>query len=278
MSVAKSEGISLKKYHGQNFLRNSGVVSRIVDRVSMTPQTSVFEIGSGDGFLTKEILTRPCARLWVFEIDPEWADYVEDNIIDSRLKVHLENILDIDFSIFEEHQPWTLLANLPYHVTFPILHMLQRNRHLLKEGVVMMQEEVAQKILKTSGRGYGYPSLFFNRYFEWQLMEKVPPTSFFPPPKVNSRLLYFKPRQNISEIPNEKGFWKFIKMAFKQPRRTFRNNLTQSHIDPSNFSEEILSLRAQQMKMEDFLKFWEHIKAHYVDQSVPTENDGEESE
>ncbi len=276
--MAKSEGISLKKYHGQNFLRNQGVVTRIVDRVLMTPETSVFEIGCGDGFLTKEILTRPCARLWVFEIDSDWADYVTQNIQDPRLKVHLENVLDVDFSTFEPYQPWTLLANLPYHVTFPILHMLQRNRHLLKEGVIMVQEEVAQKLLKTSGKGYGYPSLFFNRYFEWQLMEKVLPGSFFPPPKVNSRLLYFKPRQDVAEIPNEKGFWKFIKMAFKQPRRTFKNNLMQSHIDPSNFPEEILALRAQQMKMEDFLNFWTHIKAHYVDRSESTKNESEEDE
>ena len=92
-----------------------------------------------------------------------------------------------------------MLANLPYQVTFPILHNFQKNRHLLKEGVIMIQEEVAEKILKTSGRGYGYPSLFFQRYFTWKKLDKVPPTAFFPPPKVDSRLLYFKPRMEITD-------------------------------------------------------------------------------
>ena len=61
----------------------------------------------------------------------------------------------------------------------------------------MIQEEVAQKLVKTSGRGYGYPSLFFQHYFDLQLLMKIAPGAFFPPPKVHSRLVYFKPRTNI---------------------------------------------------------------------------------
>ncbi|MCK5633150.1 hypothetical protein KAH94_05340, partial [bacterium] len=161
-----------------------------------------------------------------------------------------------DFSKFEEHKPWTLLANLPYQVTFPILYMLQKNRHLMREGVVMMQEEVAQKITKTSGRGYGYPALFLQRYFKLELLKKVPPEAFYPPPKIFSRLVYFKPKENVQAIPDEKKFWKFIKICFHQPRRTLRNNLSQSHYDLDKIEEKLLVLRSQQLGMKDFLNIW----------------------
>jgi 16S rRNA (adenine1518-N6/adenine1519-N6)-dimethyltransferase len=143
-------------------------------------------------------------------------------------------------------------------VTFPILHLLVQQRHLLKEGVIMVQEEVAEKILKTGGRGYGYISLYFQYYFEWKKLDKVPPSSFQPPPKVNSRLLYFRPKSSLAKIPDEVEFWKFIKTCFRQPRRTLKNNLMQTHYAVDRLDEKILGLRAQQMKFNDFMQLW-HI-------------------
>lgn len=254
--MAISRNIRLKKKYGQHFLREQSVVLRMLDAVELNPQTSVFEIGCGDGFLTRAILQTDIARLWTFEIDPEWAEYVQKNLKDQRLEVFQENFLDIDFSRFEEHQPWIVLANLPYQVAFPILYKLQQYRHMLKEGVVMIQEEVAQKIMKTKGRGYGFPSLFFQRFFSWRMLDKVPPSAFYPPPKVFSRLLYFKPLVDVPPIKDEEQFWQFIKRCFAQPRRTLRNNLLQSHYDISLISDQILLLRAQQMTMDDFLQVW----------------------
>lgn len=260
MAHGFSKGIPLKKKFGQHFLRDQSIVQHIVDAVPLTASTSVFEIGCGDGVLTKKILEQTIARLWVFEIDTDWAQYVRSNMPDSRLTVYEQNILDLDFSIFQEHAPWILLANLPYQVTFPILHLLQRNRHLLQEGVIMVQEEVAQKILKTSGKGYGFPSLFFQRYFSWKKMDKVPPGAFYPPPKIYSRLLHFKPLENLVPIDDEEEFWKFIKVCFHQPRRTLKNNLSQSHYNWQNIAETALELRAQQMNMEDFIRLWDLIR------------------
>ena len=120
----------------------------------------------------------------------------------------------------------------------------------------MIQEEVAQKIVKKSGRDYGYSSLFFQHYFELKLLDKISPGAFFPTPKVYSRLLYFKPKQNLIEIDREEEFWKFIKLCFHQPRRTLRNNLAQSHFDLSILDSEILLKRAQQLSMQDLLGIW----------------------
>lgn len=258
---AISHGIALKKQYGQHFLRDHSVINTMLSNVTLTKDSSVFEIGCGDGFLTDAIMSTKIARLWVFEIDPDWATLIGDRYAkDPRLIMHLENILDVDFNRFSEHKPWTLLANLPYQITFPILHMLQKNRAMLAEGVVMIQDEVAVKLTKKSGRGYGYPSLFFQHYFELKMLVKIKPEAFFPPPKVNSRLLYFRPKQNIPEIPDEANFWKFIKFCFLQPRRTLRNNLATTHYATNNLSEEVLMLRAQEMDMQQLLTVWEQIR------------------
>jgi 16S rRNA (adenine1518-N6/adenine1519-N6)-dimethyltransferase len=258
-NMAKSHGIYLKKKYGQHFLRDQQVVEHMLDHVDLTPQSSVLEIGCGDGFLTQEIVKHPMARFWIFEIDPQWTGFVKNAIPDKRIAIHQENILDVDFKRFEPYKPWTVLSNLPYQITFPILYLFQANRGLFKEGVIMIQEEVAQKIVKTSGRGYGFPSLFFQYYFDWKLLQKVRPGAFIPPPNVYSRLLYFKPKENLEPIPEEEKFWQFIKHCFVQPRRTLRNNLQQFHYNLMHFSDQILGLRAQQMKMQDFLRMWKVI-------------------
>lgn len=254
--MPRSKGVQLKKRYGQHFLRQRSIAERMIDCVTLDEDSSVFEIGCGDGFLTKIILQSSLARLWVFEIDAEWVEYVRKSIDDQRLKIFELNILDLNFSMFEPYKPWVLLANLPYQVTFPILYRLQQHRDLLKEGVIMVQEEVAQKIVKKHGRGYGFPSLFFQWFFEWKLLTKVPPSAFYPPPKVFSRLLYFKPRSDLPEIPDENNFWRFIKACFKQPRRTLKNNLIQSHFDIDKIPDDVLLLRAQQMRMDDFIRLW----------------------
>jgi len=258
--MAHKQGIRLKKKYGQHFLHDESVVHTMLQSVAISNQTSVFEIGCGEGFLTKRILETNIARIWVFEIDPEWASFVSKAFPDKRLTVFEENFLDTDLTRLQPHAPWTVLANLPYQVTFPILHRFQEYRHLLKEGVVMVQEEVAEKITKKSGRGYGFISLYFQWYFDWKMLTKIPPGAFYPPPKVFSRLLYFKPRIDIPEIPDSEGFWKFIKICFRQPRRTLRNNLMQSHYDIDSLSPEVLELRSQQLKMQDFLELWAIIK------------------
>jgi 16S rRNA (adenine1518-N6/adenine1519-N6)-dimethyltransferase len=251
-------GIRIKKKFGQHFLRDESVLQNIVNQCNLDG-ASVFEIGCGDGALTRVILESTLARLWVFEIDPAWASLVRDKFPDPRLQIFVEDILSIDFNRFAEHQPWVLLANLPYQITFPILYRLHEFRHLLREGVIMIQEEVAHKIVANRGRGYGFSSLFFQHYFEWRLLEKVPPTAFYPPPKVFSRLLYFKPRQSVEQIPDEAAFWTFIKICFKQPRRKLKNNLAQAQYDLAKIPDELLALRAQQMDFKALLALWHMI-------------------
>ncbi len=251
------QGIELKKRYGQHFLKDRFFVDRMIDAVHLDDKISVMEIGCGEGILTGAILQGPCKQLKVFEIDEQWASYVAKVYgADSRLSIVLDNVLDAQWNLLADQGPWVILANLPYQITFPILHRIQQNKLLFLEGVIMIQEEVAQKIVKTSGRDYGYSSLFFQHHFELKLLDKISPGAFYPPPSIYSRLLYFKPKQNLAPIFKEEEFWRFIKLCFHQPRRTLRNNLAQSHFDLSRLTQEILLKRAQQLVMQDFFNMW----------------------
>jgi 16S rRNA (adenine1518-N6/adenine1519-N6)-dimethyltransferase len=258
----EKQGILLKKKFGQHFLQDKFFIDQVINKIPFKPGTNVFEIGCGEGVLTKAIAAQPLLnKLRVFEIDAEWANLVRKSLqSDSRVQVSESNILDENLNEIFRGEKWILLANLPYCITFPILHLLQQSSAVVQEGVIMIQEEVAQKILQKSGRGYGYPSLFFQHYFDWQLMDKVPPSAFFPPPKVFSRLLYFKVNENPETIINEEGFWKFIKACFLQPRRTLKNNLQQSQYNSDQFSAGLLQKRAQELSMQDFLEIWKKLQ------------------
>lgn len=252
------QGIELKKKYGQHFLKDRQFVDRMINAVHLDKNISVMEIGCGEGILTQAILQGSCKQLKVFEIDEQWASFVQQAYgSDKRLQIIHENVLDARWDLLTDQEPWILLANLPYQITFPILHKVWRSRTMFLEGVVMIQEEVAQKIVKMTGRDFGYSSLFFQHYFELKLLDKISPGAFFPPPKVFSRLLYFKPKSNVLTIEREEEFWKFIKLCFHQPRRTLRNNLAQSHFDLAKLDEDILNKRAQQLHMQNFLNMWQ---------------------
>ncbi len=251
-----------KKGLGQHFLRKQSTVDNMIAQVKISPETTVLEIGCGDGFLTRSILSQTIAKqLRCYEIDPEWATYVKEHVKDPRLDLQIKNILQIDFAAeLESCLPIVILANLPYQITFPILFIFQKHKHLIQEGVVMIQEEVAQKIVASHGRGYGPTGLFLQHHFELKLLEKIEPGAFSPPPKVFSRLLYLKPKTALLEIPDEEQFWDFLKLCFKSPRQTLKNNLRSTHYDISLISESLGKKRAQELVMEELVELWNLLK------------------
>lgn len=247
-----------KKQFGQHFLRDHNPINEMLATVSITRTTTVVEIGCGDGILTRAILNQsPCKALHVFEIDKEWADVVRGQTSDPRLHFTLGDVLAADLeALLSDQQPLILLANLPYQITFPLFQKLAQHRMLFSEGVVMIQEEAAQRLVATSGRRYGSISLLLQSYFNFTLKSQVPPSAFNPPPKVMSRLIAFTPKATRPVIPNEVNFWKFIRACFITPRQTMRNNLKRTHFNWQSIAPETLKLRAQQMNLNDFLALW----------------------
>lgn len=251
-----------KKAFGQHFLRKDSVVDNMIARVGIDANTSVLEIGCGDGFLTSAVLKQTqCKQLCVYEIDNQWAQFVRAKIADQRLVINHKDILSVDLTEeLQEAKPWVVLANLPYQITFPILFGFLKHKQLFNEGVVMVQEEVAQKITSKGGRTYGSTSLFLQYHFTWEMMDKIEPAAFEPAPKVWSRLLYFKPRYDAPVIPNAEEFWKFVKSCFRTPRQMLRNNLRTTHYEWQKLPEATLTLRAQQMSFDEIIAVWNAVQ------------------
>lgn len=251
-----------KKEFGQHFLRKHSTVDNMISAVAVTPETTVLEIGCGDGFLTHAILEQTrCKKLICYEIDPEWIEVVQKKISDPRLEIRHKNFLEITEEEFKAEAPWVVLANVPYQITFPIFFTFVQHKQFINEGVVMIQEEVAQKIVATQGRGYNPTSLLLQHHFEVSLMEKIEPAAFEPAPKVYSRLLYFKPKAAVKPIPHEEDFWKFAKLCFSSPRRTLSNNLKQAHYPLTKLESTILQLRAQQLSFDMLLDIWQRLQS-----------------
>ncbi len=252
-----------KKSLGQHFLRNKSVVETMVEKVIQScKDATVLEIGCGDGFLTEQILSKSgCSKLICLEIDQHWASVVKEKFEhDPRLEMINADALRVDWaSLNNLGKPMVLLANLPYNVASPILRKLCQYSNIFAEGVVMVQEEVAQRTIATEGRNLGFISLFLQHSFNLSLMTKIGPESFSPPPKVDSRLIYFRPKPTKITIDREESFWKFIKASFASPRRMLKNNLKGFNFDQKTIDEKAGLLRAQQMKMDQFIDLWQNI-------------------
>lgn len=260
--MVKIQGVQLKKTLGQHFLRDQAVTDAMLAIIENLHQRSILEIGPGNGFLTCAILETSIAKLWTFEIDAEWVENLKSNIHDNRLSVFHADFLTVDLDILKKNGPWIVLANLPYNITFPILEKFIELSEKIEEGVIMIQEEVAQKLVATRGKQYGFVSVFFQYFFEFSLILKIHPSAFTPPPKVFSRLLYFKPRHKNARpyIENQDTFFKFVRLCFRQPRRTLKNNLIAAQINTTTIDEKILSLRAQQLDLQALLNIFNKLK------------------
>jgi len=245
---------------GQHFLRKQSTVDNMINDVCITPETTVIEIGCGDGFLTRSILNQtPCKKLIIIELDSRWANFVEGTYGCKRLQVITADALDYDYESLSEKKPIVLLANLPYQITFPLFKKFVAHATLFSEAIVMLQEETAQKIAAKKGRSYGALSLYFQHFFNISLMEKVEPQAFEPAPKVTSRLLHFTPNTNRPEIENLEGFWLFLRSLFKTPRQTLKNNLKRTSIDIKKVPKEYLTLRAQQLELPALIALWNSV-------------------
>lgn len=247
-----------KKSLGQHFLRRHSVVDAMIEKVKASCDGRVvLEIGCGDGFLTEKILAKTdCKKLICLELDSHWADFVSNKIQDPRLVVYNVNALDVDWLSLAEGEKMVMLANLPYNVSVPLIKKLREELSAFIEGVFMVQEEVAQRFAAKGGANFGSISVFLQHVLDFGLMTKIPPEAFSPPPQVDSRLVYFKPKQSLIQIREEAGFWRFIKACFASPRRMLRNNIKGYNFSSDVLNQKIEGLRAQQMTFEQLLELW----------------------
>lgn len=231
--LIKKYGIKLTKSLGQNFLTDNNIVSRIVDAAEITEEDMVIEIGPGVGSMTGELASR-AGRVIAVEIDKHLIPALEDNLKEfSNLEIINEDIMKISVKeITENKQNMRLkvVANLPYYITTPIIMKLLEEDNDIELMVFMVQKEVAQRMVaKPGGKDYGALSVAVQYYAQPEKVFDVPPHCFIPQPEVDSTVVKLKKNKKPPVTLKDKDmFFKVVKAAFGQRRKTLLNALTNS--------------------------------------------------
>ena len=240
MSVLKETEFILKKYHiradkslGQNFLIDDDAVNGIVEAAHVSKEDLIIEIGPGLGTLTKELLEK-AGKVICIELDKRMIEILQDRFsLYNNFKVINDDVLKVDLITLIEKENFKstkIVANLPYYITTPIIMKLLEDRLNVETITVMIQKEVADRLVTNPGTGdTGAITYAIHYYTKPSRVLEVQNTSFIPAPKVNSSVIQLKVLQEPSvKVEDEEKLFELIKYAFMQKRKTLLNSLTNS--------------------------------------------------
>lgn len=224
--VLTTFGLRAKKKLGQNFLVGEELVGRIAAQADLTPHDTVLEIGPGIGTLT-QALAETGATVKAVELDthliPVLAKTLEgyDNVT-----VVNADILKTDIKALVGNKPFALVANLPYYITTPIIFALLEQKLPLTKLVMMVQKEVAERLVAEPGsKDYGSLTIDLQYYMDTKIAIQVPASSFIPAPKVDSAVVVCTPRPKALVKVKEEVFFPVVKAAFSVRRKMLSNAL-----------------------------------------------------
>ena len=228
--VLRAQGLRASHARSQNFLADPDVLQAILDLSEVEAGERVLEIGPGLGILTHGLLDAGASVVAV-ELDAGLAEYLrrreEDAIHAGRLRLIEGDALDQDLLALLE-PPFRVVANLPYHITSPILHRLLGGEPRPERLVLMVQLEVAERIAAPPGR-MSYLSAFVQYHAEVEVARRVPAAAFEPAPKVESAVIVLTPRAQLplgaAGAAAEDGLWRLVQAGFRERRKMLRNVL-----------------------------------------------------
>ncbi|MBP1764903.1 MAG: rsmA [Firmicutes bacterium] len=227
LHILKTFGIRLQKKLGQNFLIDGKVVDQIVAAAQLQPGEQVLEIGPGIGTLTQG-LAETGAAVTSVELDRHLIDILAKTLegYDNVRIVH-GDFLKLDISREITAPNYKIIANLPYYITTPIIMRILEERMPVELLVTMVQKEVAERMVAKPGtKEYGALSVAVQYYTQPEIVFIVPPAAFIPPPAVESAVIRCVVRkQPPVEVQQEKMFFRVVKAAFSQRRKTLQNCL-----------------------------------------------------
>lgn len=263
--VLSRHGFSFSKGLGQNFLINPTVCPRMAEMGNAQPGWGMIEIGAGVGVLTAELAQR-ADKVVCIEIDSRLLPILDETLAEyNNIKIVNQDVLKVDLHklIAEEfpNMPVAVCANLPYYITSPIIMNLLESRLPISSLTVMVQKEAAQRICAMPGsREVGAVSIAVRYYCEPKVLFQVSRGSFMPAPDVDSTVIRLDIRkQPAVDIKREEDFFRVVKAAFSQRRKTLSNTLSSGLSMNKTQIAELLeragvvsNLRAEQLSMQQF--------------------------
>jgi len=250
----------LKRF-GQNFLTDVNILTKIADEVNPRPEDKIIEIGPGTGALTAKLLER-VPSITAIEVDSRVIEELRESY--AGLNLIEGDFLEIELDKLYPGHKLRIAGNIPYNLTAPIVFKLIENHEFISDAVLMVQLEVAQRMTAKKGtKDYGIFNVILKHFSDVKLAFKVSANVFYPRPRVQSAVvhIFFK------SIPQDKAadsyFINTVKAAFGNRRKTLKNSLSNSIFAGIDFSESEtdLSLRAEQLDPEDFIKLSKFIRS-----------------
>jgi len=242
-----------KKHLGQHFLKDENIAQKIVAALP-SDTVNIIEVGPGMGVLTKFLIKLPEKNCYFIDTDKESVEYLQERFPEQSgqiihgdfLRFHPETIFSGNFAV---------IGNFPYNISSQILFKALEHRDKITTVVGMVQKEVAERLASGPGtKKYGILSVLLQAYFRIEYLFTVNETVFIPPPKVRSAVIRLT-RNDVTRLDcEEELFFRVVKTAFNQRRKTLRNSLKGFYIDYER--GDILHLagkRAEELGVEDFV-------------------------
>ena len=240
---------TLKKSLGQHFLKDENISRKIVAAIEQYPHQKLLEVGPGAGALTKYLLQLPAIDFKAVELDSEKVDYLLSAYPGLKGNLIHQNFLDIDKPFTEK---FAVAGNFPYNISSQILFKIIEWKENIEQVVGMFQKEVAQRVAAKEGNKiYGVTSVLVQAFFAVEFLFEVNEKCFVPPPKVKSAVIRLLPLEKQVAMKDETSFFRLVKAAFNQRRKTLRNAVREL-FESEILKQEIFNKRAEQLSVQEF--------------------------
>jgi 16S rRNA (adenine1518-N6/adenine1519-N6)-dimethyltransferase len=255
---------------GQHFLADPRFRRRIAESIELRTDDLVIEIGAGRGAMT-HLLAERARRVVALELDLSLVEQLKKEFgTEPRIEIQHTDILSADLAAIcrrEDTSQCFVFGNLPYYITSPIIERLRNFRSVIRAMALLVQKEVADRIVAAPGSShYGYLSVFVQLFSQPRLLFGVPPGAFSPPPQVHSALVGFliEPKLPALTAEEQEKFLSFVKRCFAQKRKNIINNLSgmasrvrlEQEIDQLHLPATV---RAEQMTIEQFANLFARL-------------------
>lgn len=226
-SVLEKHGFHFKKQFGQNFISDGNLLRSIVEASGITKDTTVVEIGCGAGTLTRA-LAESAKKVYAFDIDTDLQPVLAETLSGlENVEVIFRDFNKMDLREFEkEIEEYTVVANLPYYITTPLVTKLLEESDKVQGLSIMVQEEVAERFCaKENTPEYGSITAGIALKGEAKIVKRVSRNLFYPRPNVDSAVVKIEFQRGRVAVKDEKAYRQTVKCAFLNRRKTLENNL-----------------------------------------------------